>query len=85
VQGSVFPRFVQPALRDSVREAVTGLALSWVAQCRRSPRPGSVGHAEGNRPDFLGLVGGARALTGLGTGQRRRARASDAARARKVV
>jgi len=55
---SAFHLFMQPTLWDTTRMAVTGLALSFVAQRTRSTWPGIVGHSFGNLPFFLALVRG---------------------------
>jgi len=55
---SVFHLFMQPTLWDTVRMAITGLALSFVAQRTKSTWPGIVGHSFGNLPFFLSLVKG---------------------------
>ena len=58
VYWSLFHLFMQPTPWDTVRMAVTGLALSFVAQHTRSTWPGIVGHSFGNLPFFLNLVHG---------------------------
>ena len=55
---SVFHLFMQPTLWDTVRMAVTGVALAFVAQRTQSTWPGIVGHAFGNLAFFLSLVNG---------------------------
>jgi len=55
---SVFHLFMQPTLWDTTRMAITGLALSFVAQRTRSTWPGIVGHSFGNLTFFLSLVSG---------------------------
>jgi len=55
---SAFHLFMQPTLWDTVRMAITGLALSFVAQRTKSTWPGIVGHSFGNLPFFLSLVKG---------------------------
>jgi membrane protease YdiL (CAAX protease family) len=55
---SVFHLFMQPTLWDTIRMAITGMALSFVAQRTRSTWPGIVGHSFGNLTFFLGLVKG---------------------------
>jgi membrane protease YdiL (CAAX protease family) len=55
---SVFHLFMQPTLWDTVRMAITGVALSFVAQRTKSTWPGIVGHSFGNLPFFLALVKG---------------------------
>ena len=57
---SAFHLFMQPTLWDTVRMAISGLALSYVAQHTKSTWPGIVGHSFGNLPFFLGLVDGVR-------------------------
>jgi membrane protease YdiL (CAAX protease family) len=55
---SMFHLFMQPTLWDTARMAITGVALSFVAQHTKSTWPGIVGHGFGNLPFFLGLVKG---------------------------
>jgi membrane protease YdiL (CAAX protease family) len=55
---SAFHLFMQPTLWDTVRMAITGLGLSFVAQRTKSTWPGVVGHGIGNLPFFLSLVEG---------------------------
>jgi membrane protease YdiL (CAAX protease family) len=55
---SIFHLFMQPTLWDMVRMAITGVALSFVAQRTKSTWPGIVGHSFGNLPFFLSLVKG---------------------------
>jgi membrane protease YdiL (CAAX protease family) len=55
---SVFHLFMQPTLWDTARMAITGVALSFVAQRTKSTWPGIVGHGFGNLPFFLSLVKG---------------------------
>lgn len=55
---SVFHLFMQPTLWDTIRMAISGLALSYVAQHTRSTWPSIVGHSFGNLPFFLSLVRG---------------------------
>ena len=55
---SVFHLFMQPTLSDTIRMAITGVALSFVAQRTRSTWPGIVGHSFGNLTFFLSLVRG---------------------------
>jgi membrane protease YdiL (CAAX protease family) len=55
---SMFHLFMQPTLWDTIRMAISGLALSFVAQRTRSTWPGIVGHSFGNLPFFLSLVRG---------------------------
>jgi membrane protease YdiL (CAAX protease family) len=55
---SAFHLFMQPTLWDTVRMAITGLALSFVAQRTKSTWPGIIGHGFGNLPFFLSLVQG---------------------------
>jgi hypothetical protein len=53
-----FHLFMQPTLWDTVRMAITGIALSFVAQRTKSAWPGIVGHSFGNLAFFLNLVRG---------------------------
>jgi membrane protease YdiL (CAAX protease family) len=55
---SIFHLFMQPTLWDTGRMAITGVALSFVAQRTKSTWPGIVGHSFGNLPFFLSLVKG---------------------------
>lgn len=55
---SAFHLFMQPTLWDTVRMAITGLALSFVAQRTKSTWPGIMGHSFGNLAFFLSLVNG---------------------------
>jgi membrane protease YdiL (CAAX protease family) len=55
---SAFHLFMQPTLWDTVRMAITGVALAFVAQRTKSTWPGIVGHSFGNLPFFLSLVKG---------------------------
>jgi membrane protease YdiL (CAAX protease family) len=55
---SAFHLFMQPTLWDTVRMAITGVALSFVAQRTKSTWPGIVGHSVGNLPFFLSLIHG---------------------------
>ena len=55
---SVFHLFMQPTLWDTTRMAITGVALSFVAQRTRSTWPGIVGHSFSNLTFFLSLVSG---------------------------
>ena len=55
---SGFHLFMQPTLWDTVRMAITGVALSFVAQHTRSTWPGMVGHSFGNSAFFLSLLKG---------------------------
>ena len=55
---SIFHLFMQPTLWDTVRMAITGVALSFVAQRTKSTWPGIVGHSFGNLSFFLSLVKG---------------------------
>ena len=55
---SVFHLFMQPTLWDTVRMAITGIALSFVAQHTKSTWPGILGHSFGNLAFFLNLVKG---------------------------
>jgi membrane protease YdiL (CAAX protease family) len=59
ISWSAFHLFMQPTLWDTARMAITGIALSFVAQRTRSTWPGIVGHTFGNLPFFLSLVKGA--------------------------
>jgi len=58
VAWSIFHLFMQPTLWDTIRMAITGVALSFVAQRTKSTWPGIVGHSFGNLPFFLSLVRG---------------------------
>jgi membrane protease YdiL (CAAX protease family) len=58
ISWSIFHLFMQPTLWDTIRMAITGVALSFVAQRTRSTWPGIVGHSFGNLTFFLSLVGG---------------------------
>jgi membrane protease YdiL (CAAX protease family) len=58
ISWSIFHLFMQPTLWDAVRMAITGVALSFVAQRTKSTWPGIVGHSFGNLPFFLSLVKG---------------------------
>jgi membrane protease YdiL (CAAX protease family) len=62
ISWSAFHLFIQPTLWDTVRMAITGVALSFVAQRTKSTWPGIVGHSFGNLPFFLSLVKGVMAL-----------------------
>ena len=55
---SAFHLFMQPTLWDTTRMAITGLALSFVAQRTKNTWPGIIGHTAGNLPLFLSLVNG---------------------------
>src|SRR6266566_7580881 len=55
---SVFHLFMQPTLWDTIRMAITGVALSFVAQRTRSTWPGIIGHSFGNLAFFLSLISG---------------------------
>jgi membrane protease YdiL (CAAX protease family) len=55
---SLFHLFMQPTLWDTTRMAITGVALSFVAQRTKSTWPGIVGHSFGNLAFFLSLVSG---------------------------
>jgi membrane protease YdiL (CAAX protease family) len=57
---SAFHLFMQPTLWDTVRMAITGVALSFVAQRTKSTWPGIIGHSFGNLPFFLSLINGVR-------------------------
>jgi membrane protease YdiL (CAAX protease family) len=56
ISWSIFHLFMQPTLWDTVRMAITGVALSFVAQRTKSTWPSIVGHSFGNLPFFLSLV-----------------------------
>jgi membrane protease YdiL (CAAX protease family) len=58
ISWSAFHLFMQPTLWDTVRMAITGMALSFVAQRTKNTWPGIVGHSFGNLPFFLSLVKG---------------------------
>jgi membrane protease YdiL (CAAX protease family) len=55
---SVFHLFMQPTLGDTVRMAITGIALAFVAQRTKSTWPGILGHSFGNLAFFLNLCKG---------------------------
>ena len=55
---SAFHLFMQPTLWDTTRMAITGLALSFIAQRTKNTWPGIIGHSIGNLPFFLSLVNG---------------------------
>jgi membrane protease YdiL (CAAX protease family) len=55
---SLFHLFIQPTLWDTVRMAVTGLALSFIAQRTRSTWPGIIGHGLANTPLLLSIASG---------------------------
>jgi len=55
---SVFHLFMQPSLWHTVRMAITGIALSFIAQRTKSTWPTIVGHSFGNLPFFLQLAKG---------------------------
>jgi len=55
---SAFHLFMQPTAWDMVRMAITGTALSFVAQHTKSTWPGILGHSFGNLAFFLSLVRG---------------------------
>jgi membrane protease YdiL (CAAX protease family) len=55
---SIFHWFIQPTLWDTTRMAITGVALSFVAQRTKSTWLGIVGHSFGNLPFFLSLIKG---------------------------
>ena len=55
---SLFHLFIQPTLFDTVRMAVTGMALSFVAQRTRNTWPGIIGHSFANMPLLLSIVKG---------------------------
>jgi membrane protease YdiL (CAAX protease family) len=58
ISWSIFHLFMQPTLWDTVRMAITGVALSFVAQRTKGSWPSIVGHSFGNLPFFLSLVKG---------------------------
>jgi membrane protease YdiL (CAAX protease family) len=58
ISWSLFHLFMQPTLWDTVRMAITGMALSYVAQHTKSTWPGIVGHSFGNLPLLLALIKG---------------------------
>lgn len=55
---SLFHLFMQPTLWDTLRMAITGVALAFVAQRTKNTWPGIVGHSFGNLAFFLSLVNG---------------------------
>jgi membrane protease YdiL (CAAX protease family) len=55
---SLFHLFIQATLFDAVRMAVTGTALSFVAQRTRNTWPGIVGHGFANMPLLISIVKG---------------------------
>jgi membrane protease YdiL (CAAX protease family) len=55
---SAFHLFIQPTLFDTVRMAVTGMALSFVAQRTKNTWPGIMGHTFANMPLLLSIVKG---------------------------
>jgi membrane protease YdiL (CAAX protease family) len=55
---SLFHLFIQPTLFDIVRMAITGMALSFVAQRTKNTWPGIVGHTFANTPLLLSIVRG---------------------------
>jgi len=55
---SLFHLFIQPTLWDTTRMAVTGLALSFIAQRTRSTWPGIIGHGLANTPLLLSIASG---------------------------
>jgi len=55
---SAFHLFMQPTLWDTVRMAITGVALSFVAQRTKNTWPGIIGHSIANLPFFLRLAHG---------------------------
>jgi membrane protease YdiL (CAAX protease family) len=55
---SGFHLFMQPTLWDTFRMAISGVALSYVAQRTKSTWPSIVGHSCGNLPFFLSLMHG---------------------------
>ena len=56
---SAFHLFMQPTLWNTTRMAITGLALSFIAQRTKNTWPGIVAHTVGNLPFFLTLANGA--------------------------
>jgi membrane protease YdiL (CAAX protease family) len=58
ISWSLFHLFMQPSLWDTIRMAITGVILSFVAQRTKSTWPGIVGHSFGNLAFFLSLVRG---------------------------
>jgi membrane protease YdiL (CAAX protease family) len=55
---SLFHLFLQPTAWDTLRMAITGCALAFVALRTRSTWPGVIGHVSGNLPFLLSLVHG---------------------------
>jgi membrane protease YdiL (CAAX protease family) len=55
---SAFHLFMQPTFWDTTRMAISGFALSFVAQRTKNTWPGIIGHTIGNLPFFLNLVNG---------------------------
>jgi membrane protease YdiL (CAAX protease family) len=55
---SAFHLFIQPTLFDTVRMAVTGTALSFVAHRTKNTWPGIIGHSFANMPLLLSIVRG---------------------------
>jgi membrane protease YdiL (CAAX protease family) len=58
VYWSLFHLFIQPTLFDTLRMAVTGMALSFVAQRTKNTWPGIIGHSFANMPLLLSIVKG---------------------------
>ena len=58
ISWSLFHLFMQLSLWDTIRMAISGVALSFVAQRTKSTWPGIVGHSFGNLAFFLSLVRG---------------------------
>ncbi len=55
---SLFHLFMQPTLWETVRLAITSLALAYVVQRTANTWTGVIGHAAGNVPFFLSLLRG---------------------------
>jgi membrane protease YdiL (CAAX protease family) len=55
---SLFHLFIQPTLWDTTRMAVTGMALSFIAQRTRSTWPGIIGHGLANTPLLFSIASG---------------------------
>ena len=55
---SAFHLFMQPTLWETVRMAISGVALAYVAQRTKNTLPGIVGHSFGNLPFLLSLMHG---------------------------
>jgi membrane protease YdiL (CAAX protease family) len=58
ISWSLFHLFIQPTLWDTTRMAVTGMALSFIAQRTRSTWPGIIGHGLANTPLLLSIASG---------------------------